>query len=309
MRSIRSWLPVLACATLCAGLALPQHALAQTKFTVGYTAAGDFLPAFVAKEKGFFDKRKLDVTFTRIGLASTIPAALVSNSVQIGTGTGPGLLQAVEGGLDLVAVSGAARQRRDNPTVSLVVRKGITVAAPADLKGKKIGVPGLNSVIDVLVRKWLVDRGVPVAQVTIVEAPFPQMSDLLRGGTLDAVAVLEPFRSKILNEGTGTKVSDFVGEIKDNLLWGFWIATRSWTAANPEAARGFREACAEGEGFIKQNPDEAKAIEAKYLGVAVPGFSSFETEIKPADLDDYVKIGRELGFLRENVDTARLIFK
>lgn len=307
MRSISFRLFVLA---LCAGsLANSEGALAQTKFTVGYTAAGDFLPVFVAKEKGFFERRNMDVTLTRISLASTIPAALVANSVQVGTGTGPGLLQAVEGGLDLVAVSGAARQRRDNPTVSLMARKGLNIASAADFKGKKIGVPGLNSVIDVLVRKWLVDRGVSVDQVTLVEAPFPQMSDLLRASTLDAVAVLEPFRAKIANDGTGTKVSDFVGEIQDNLLWGFWIATRSWANANPAAVKGFRDASAEGIAYIKDHVDEAKSIETKYLGVASPGFSSFAIEIQPADLDAYAKIGKQLGLLRETVDSARMIAK
>src|SRR3990170_4164743 len=109
MRSAPCWLSALSGTALCFGsLALSEEACAQTKVTVGYTAAGDFLPVFVAKEKGYFDKRNLDVTLTRISLASTIPAALVANSVQIGTGTGPGLLQAVEGGLDLLAVSGAA---------------------------------------------------------------------------------------------------------------------------------------------------------------------------------------------------------
>ncbi len=298
----------IAAICLCLGL-VPGSAEAQTKFTIGYTAAGDFLPVFVAKEKGYFESRKLDVTLTRIALASTIPAALVANSLQVGTGTASGLLQAAEGGLDLVAVSGAARWRRDNPTISLIVRKGITINSAADLKGKKIGVPGLNSVIDVLVRKWLTDKGVPVAEVTIVEAPFPQMNDLLRAGTLDAVAVLEPFRAKILNEGTGTKVADFVSEIQDNLLSGFWIATRSWAEANAAAVKGLREASEEGVAFIKQHPDDAKAIETKYLGVPSPGFSSFAIEIKPADLDVYVQIGTQLGFLREKIDTSRLIAK
>lgn len=310
MRPLQSCIPSPISIILCVCLAVASgQATAQTKVAAGYTAAGDFLPAFVAKEKGYFERQKLDVTLTRIALASTIPAALVANSIQIGIGTGAGLLQAVDGGLDLVAVSGAARQRRDNPTASLVVRKGITYAAPADLKGKKIGVPGLHSVMDVLVRKWLVDRGIAVNQVTIVEAPFPQMYDLLRSGTIDAVVVLEPFRSKILNDGTGTKVSDYAVDIKDNLLWSFWIATRSWVAANESAVRGFREGLAEGISFIKANPTEAKSIEAKYLGVAMPGFSSFDLALNPADFDDYVKISRELGFLRGNIDSVRLIAK
>ena len=131
-----------AAAWMVAALTNPTAALAQTKVNVGYTAAGDVTPVFLAKEKGFFEKRGLDVTLTRVALASTIPAALMSNSLQIGTGTGAGLLQAVDGGLDLVTVSGASRQLKSNSTMSLLARKEAKIAAPADLKGKKIGVKG-----------------------------------------------------------------------------------------------------------------------------------------------------------------------
>lgn len=284
-------------------------ATAQTKVTVGYTAAGDFLPVFVAKDKGFFEKRGLDVTLTRIALASTVPAALMSNSVQIGTGTGPGLLQAVEGGLDLVAVSGAARQKRDNATVSVVARKEANISAPADFKGKKVGVPGLNSVIDVVFRKWLKQKGVAVDSVSLVEAPFPQMNDMLRGGTVDAVAVLEPFRSKIIADGNGVKVADYFSEVKDGMVFGFWISTRAWAEKNAAAVKSFRDASVEAVNFIRANPDEAKNIETKYLGVKTPGFSSFDIEMKPVDLSDYAAIGKELGLLRKDVDAARLIAK
>ena len=44
------------------------------------------------------------------------------------------------------------------------------------------------------------DKGVNPARSDSVEAPFPQMKDLLKGGTIDAVAVLEPFRSRIVSE-------------------------------------------------------------------------------------------------------------
>ena len=40
-----------------------------------------------------------------------------------------------------------------------------------------------------------------------------------------------------------------------------------------------------------------------------PGFSTFDVEIKPADLQAYAVIGKELGLLRKDVDGARLIAK
>src|SRR5947209_17457177 len=90
------------------GTLLAFGALAQTKVNIGYSPAADFTPAFAGKDKGFFEKRGLDVTLTRIALASNIPSAIVSGSVQIGMGTGSMLVQTAEAGLGLVEIGRAS---------------------------------------------------------------------------------------------------------------------------------------------------------------------------------------------------------
>ena len=52
---------------LCTAFMPPVPSLAQTtKLRIGVDPpANDFLPAFVAKEQGFFAKRGLDVTFVQ----------------------------------------------------------------------------------------------------------------------------------------------------------------------------------------------------------------------------------------------------
>src|SRR5262245_1412413 len=102
--------------------ALSPAAAQSKKVAVGYASASDFLPAFIGKEKGCFEKRGLDVTLTRIPIVGNIPPALVAGSLQIGMSTATVLLQAADGGIDLNVVAGATRMLKDNPTISLVVR-------------------------------------------------------------------------------------------------------------------------------------------------------------------------------------------
>ena len=116
--------PILSCAFLWAVLSGFPAAAQPTRINAGYTAGNDFLPAFVAKDKGFFEKRNLDVTLTRIQIASNVPPALVSGSLQIGMGTVPMLLQTAEGGLGIVAVSGVSRMLKASPFMSVVARAG-----------------------------------------------------------------------------------------------------------------------------------------------------------------------------------------
>lgn len=292
------------------GLIAAFPAAAQVaKINVGYTTAADFVPVFVAKDKGIFEKYKLDVTLTRIVLASSVPSALVSGSLQIGMGTAPILLQASEGGLGLQAFCGVTRFRKVNPMSSLVARPGAKISVPGDLRGKKVGVPGFNSFFDWVFRKWLLNNKIAINQVIFVEAPFPNMKDLLKGGTLDAVEVIEPFRTGIVADGTGQKVVDFVSEVNEDMLGAFWMTTTEWAGRNGDAIKAYREAYAQAIAYALQNPAEARALEAKYLGVAGPVVPSYSTDLKPADLEFYAGIGRELGMLRQKTDVAKLIWK
>ena len=83
-------------------------AQAQNKLQIGCTATTDCASAMVAVDEGIFKKHGLDVEMTLIGINSNIPAAILSGSIQIGGPTATVFLQAADGGLDLVAVGGAA---------------------------------------------------------------------------------------------------------------------------------------------------------------------------------------------------------
>lgn len=246
------------------------------KVAIGYPTATDFLAVYVAKEKGIFDKHNIDATPTRIPVVTNIPAALVSGSIQIGMTTVPVLLQAVDGGLDFVLIAGAAHHTKASPFISLLARKDVKIEKPADLIGKKVGVPGINSVIDVMLRKWLINNKVPVNQVTIIEAPLPQLPDLLKGGTVDLVAIVEPLRTRIVSGDIGHVAAEYFGEVDPDVLVSAWMVTGDWAKKNPEVVKNFRAAIDEGLAFIKSNPDEAREIEKKYLGFNSPRFPTFD---------------------------------
>ena len=172
---------------------LPAVAVAEpTKVAIGYPPATDFLAAYVAKEQGIFDKHNIDATLVKIPVVSNIPSAVVSGSIQIGMTTIPVVLQADDGGLDLVLVAGAARHTKEHPFISLLARSDIKYAKPDDLIGKTVGVPGINSVIDVMFRKWLVNNHVPLDKVKVVEGPLPQLPDMLKSGSVDYVCHRRP---------------------------------------------------------------------------------------------------------------------
>ena len=166
----------------------------QTKISLGYTATLGFNGAFIAKDQGIFQKHGLDVELTLIGLNSNIPGALMGNSIQIGGPTPPVLMQANDGGLDLVVIANCSVTDPSNMKDGVMARAGVTIKQPSDFVGKKAGVPGLNAFLHVMFRQWLLSNGVDYEKVNFVEVPFTQSADVLRSGSVDAVITGEPSR-------------------------------------------------------------------------------------------------------------------
>jgi NitT/TauT family transport system substrate-binding protein len=287
---------------------IARPALADTAITLAFSPANDFLPVFVAKDQGYFGKRGLDATLQLVPLAPSIPGAIRGGSITIGSITPPAFLQSNENGLDLVAICGATIESKKNPTVSVVVRKDSGIKSPADFAGKAVGVPGFNSELDIVFRKWLKDGKVNLAAVNFRELPFPAMNDQLNAKTIDAVVVLEPFRDRILKAGSGENFANFFDDVRDNLGFVYWTSTREWADTHPTEIASFRAAVTEGVAYIAKNPAPAREIETKYLKVASPAFSTYTTEVKAADLQWYYNVGRDLGMLKKPVDVSKLIY-
>jgi NitT/TauT family transport system substrate-binding protein len=297
--------------TSAALLARARPARAQTTklvpLVLGCTPANDFLPTFVAADEGIFAKHGLDVTIQLIPIAPTLIGALRAGSIQVGSVTPPALILANEGGLDLVAILGGTRARRTNPTISLIARTDSGIKSAADLRGKRVGVPGFSSVLDIVFREWLIENKVEPKSVNIVEAPFPTMSDQLKGGALDAVAAVEPFRSLMLKNGVGYKVVDYFSAVKDGLSIVLYATTRQWADANKPTIAALRASIVDAIAAINQNPDRARDIEVAHLRVAGPTFASYDVGIDPSDLAYYATLTTNLGLLRQPANVATYI--
>jgi NitT/TauT family transport system substrate-binding protein len=277
------------------------------KVAIGYPPASDFLAAYVAKEQGIFAKHNIDATLIKIPVVTNIPSAIVSGSIQIGMTTIPVVLQADDGGLNLVLIAGAARHTKAHPFISLMARSDIKYSKPSDLIGKTVGVPGINSVIDVMFRKWLLNNHVPLDKVKVVEGPLPQLPDMLKSGSVDYVCIVDPLRTRIVATKIGYIAAEYFAEVNPDVLVSAWMAGGDWVKKNPEAVKGFRASLDEGLEFIRQHPDEARTIEKKYIGYNSPSFPTFNNKVRPEDLNFFIEVGKELHLYRSKLDPRKIV--
>ena len=291
---------------------LVRRARAATAITLGYTATLGFNAAFIAKDRGFFDQHGLNVDLVLITLNSNIPGAMMGGSIQVGGPTPTVLLQANDGGLDLVVVAGCAGLDGNNRIDGLMARTGAGITRASDCLGRKIGVPGLNAYYHVLVRKWLAENGVDWHRVNFVETAFSQSADVLRSGSVDAVATGEPFSTRIVAEGIGTTFVPTTAMAPPNTSSIFYAATRDWVKANPGAVPAFRQALAEAIRFQAADPQGARASAGKFIKLPPDTLASISLPVLQGDVTAdqirfWIDIMAQQDMIQEKPDAAKLL--
>jgi NitT/TauT family transport system substrate-binding protein len=297
-----------------AGIAAGGTAWAQMKVEIQHSASTDYTPAIVAKSRGFFAKRGLDVNVIVSPNPGALFAAVASGNPQIATGTGTQLAAANGAGLDLVVIAGGAWQSRANPTISVVVGPNSTIKTPADFKGKKVISPGLNGALHVMFQKWLTENGVDPKSVTFLEQGFAQMGDMLKGGLADAALPVEPFRARMIQAGMARNFAGYFADIQDSTLVSFYFTTRKWAEANPKAVTDFREAMAEAIAFMKANPMGANQLASEHLKLPRQVVDSLpppdlRLEVPAPALQFWMDLSRQFGLVDKPLDAVAMIVR
>jgi NitT/TauT family transport system substrate-binding protein len=231
---------VAAALTALALVAAPTRAQAPTLTPVraAYIPVITWLPAWVAKEKGFFAKHGLDVTLSVAQNLSVLPGT-VGRQFEFVPSTAPDLLKAVASGLDVVAVAASVFETEDNISTELMVAKDSGITSAKDLSGKLIATPTIGGVIHVSVLYWLKKNGVDPASIRAVEVPFPNMADQLKAKRVDAVEAVEPFVGALKAAGNVALTAPLLSAGKE-VLFPFWISSGEWARAHGLARRRHR---------------------------------------------------------------------
>jgi NitT/TauT family transport system substrate-binding protein len=279
-----------------------------TKITIGYGFSSDTLAAHMAKVAGIYEKHGLDATITPINGASTLMAGLFAGNLQFIMSNQAQLLTGVNGGLDLIVVAGGAITNRQNDPIALVMRTDVPYAKPADLIGKKIGAAGFDSGTYMLLRAWLDMKGVDYQKIDLVEAPVPNMGDLLRAGQVDGVTAIDPFLTKMVTDGIGRVVEKYYTDVIPVQPSIFWVSSRQYVTDHAEIVKAFRASLIEGGKYMLAHPDESRAEERTLFKSNKPALPNVSDTVTPADLEAYYQIGKKLGMYDKPIDVSKLIY-
>lgn len=285
---------------------------AAEKIAIATSANAEVAALYVAQEEGIFAKNGLDTEIKIIALNPTIPASLLSGSIQIGVPTPTVFDQAVDNGLDLVTIAGVSTVRADYKGVALVVRSDASMAGPKDFVGKTIAVPGLNAVLHVAAQIWLDKGGVDPKKVRFVEAPLATMSDLLKAGQVDAAVGIDPFLPRMIDQGIAKHVAYFLSEVAADQQTMFYATTRDWASKNPKDVTAFRVSLKQASDFIAANPDKARADIIKYFKIppetaARMALPQTVPDLTPQQVTFWADVMKRFGLVQNTIDPSKIM--
>jgi len=257
----------LGAAAIAVAIAAPR-ASALEKVTFGYFPVADFLMTFIAKDQGFFAKHGIDATLQLMtNNATSIPSALIGDSIQVGGTTLPVVLQADDSGLDIKTIAGSGSYQPGLHASALIVPADSPAKVPKDLEGKNVGVTGLNNMVHIIMVKWFAEQGADPAKIHFVEAQIQQIPDLIKSKELDAAVEFDPFLARILGAGTGRVLAYYTDFIPAGTATMVWAVSGNYADTHPDTIKGIRAALADALAYHEAHPDQDEATLEKYLPI------------------------------------------
>lgn len=234
------------------------------KIKVGYIGLTCEAPLYTAVERGFFKEEGLDVTMIKYSNWATYKDALVLGNFDITHHLIMMFLKPIEQGSDVKILAGVHRG-------CLRVQASTTggINSVEDLKGKRIGVPGMGTPPFIFANRALALHGIdPAKDINWVVFPAGELKLALEQGKVDAVADSEPIGTILLSSGKVKNVADqAVDEPFASEYCCAVVANGKFVATNPKAAAAATRAILKAAKWVEANPRAAAtmAVEKKYL--------------------------------------------
>jgi NitT/TauT family transport system substrate-binding protein len=234
-----------------------------TKVRVGFIGITCEAPIFTAIENGFFREEGLHPEVVKCEW-SKYKDVLALGGYDITHHLIMYFLKPIEQGLDVKFTAG--------------IHKGcLRVQAPlkgnihkvTDLRGKKIGVPGMGTPPFIFAHRVIGAHGIDARrEIEWRVYPAGELGLAMEKGEIDACANSEPIGSLLLAQGIVRNVADQAKDppYNDEYCCAV-IANGGWLAANLEAGAAATRALLKGAKWVNENPRAAArlSVEKKYL--------------------------------------------
>ncbi|MDR0550018.1 MAG: ABC transporter substrate-binding protein [Deltaproteobacteria bacterium] len=244
----------------------PAVSLKLTKFKVPMPAEPTSPDIFVVGDDlKIYQKHGILMDFVGVVPTPQYVAAVVSGHIDVSPGSHINrTIAGVSAGAKIKAVAGKTETSQRVPHMIGIVPKDSLIKTPADLVGKKVGIPTIGGCNEYTPYAWLNKFGVdnPKNKIEVLVLPEKNIQQVLRQGEID-LAMTHKLPEEIDRQGEFRVVfSDFDVWGADGGATPFYFATK-FIEEHPDLVRAFVAATAETLNWANQNPVGAREITAR----------------------------------------------
>jgi NitT/TauT family transport system substrate-binding protein len=245
----------------------PLSAADANKVRVGYIGLTCEAPIFTAVEKGFFKEEGLDVSLVKCEWAN-YKDVLALGGYDVTHHLVMYFLKPIEQGLDVKFTGGIHRGCLRVQAAA----KG-DIHSIKDLRGKRIGVPGMGTPPFIFANRVLGANGIDAKKdVTWLVFPAGELGLALDKGEIDAVADSEPIGSMLVAQGKVRNIADQAADLPYSQEYCCAVLVNGkFLAKNPKASAAATRALLRAAKWVEANPAAAAklSVEKKYLASTV----------------------------------------
>jgi NitT/TauT family transport system substrate-binding protein len=233
------------------------------KVRVGYVGITCEAPIFTAVEKGFFKEEGLDVSLVKCDWKN-YKDVLALGGYDVTHHLVMYFLKPIEQGLDVKFTGGIHRGclRVQAPVKS-------NIQSVKDLRGKRIGVPGMGTPPFIFANRVLGANGIdPAKEIDWKVFPTGELGLALDKGEVDAIADSEPIGSMLVAQGKVRNIADQAADLPYSEEYCCAVLVNGkFLNRNPKAAAGATRALLRAAKWVETNPAAAAklSVEGKYL--------------------------------------------
>ncbi|OWK38299.1 ABC transporter substrate-binding protein [Fimbriiglobus ruber] len=241
-----------------------------TKVKVAYLGLTCEAPIFVAHEKGLFKEENLDVELVKTDWDG-LREGLASGQFDANHTLIMYLLKAIEKNSDIKITGGIH-------TGCLRLQVGVKseIKSPAELKGKKIGVPThIGSPPYMFASRVLAANGIDPSQeakqVTWLAFPPDALAKAIEDGRIDAVATSDPIGTILVGKGIVRTIADQATDAPYSEEYCCaTVVSGQLVKKNPGAAAAVTRAMLKASKWVEANPKASAemAVEKKYIAAS-----------------------------------------